>query len=180
MPGVDAVFERVSLEDGNLFAIRVPRASRNEFWAYVNAVEKKSKFFRVQLSPPAKPITRGYRSQMARHWGHCGDIAEQKTTEKRTYTKEMIDRSLRVMAVREHFPTQYDDVADVVEPIHMSQCTVEDANLIEHVKQRYCDEHEYWLTEYHELPDKKLIPYRSIGGRTYAEMQVYWKEHGAA
>lgn len=179
MPGVDGVFHRKSTGDGTIFAVEIPRSAHNAFWSYVAEVEKKTNgHFRLQIGPPARPITRGYRSQLSRHWGHAQDIAEQLTSGTRAYTKEMVDKALRTLAVREGLPTVYNEIDDTVEAIHSSAWTVEDANIVERVKQKWCDEHGLYLTEYRTLPDGTVEPYRSLAGRSYEDMAIYYRERG--
>jgi hypothetical protein len=190
---IDATFHVERSGDGSRFCLEIGRSIHNEFWAYVNAVGAKTNdHFRVRIDRPARSITRGYRSQMARWWGHCADIAEQLSAGRRHYTKEQVSESLKVRAVREHYPTEYNDITDQVEPQGLESCTAEDYEILERVKQRFSDEHNLWLTEYdEECPHigrpavgcllcggtGKLIepiPYHSIAGRSRREMEAYW------
>lgn len=179
MPGPDLVLHLHRTGDGRILAFDLSsQEARNAVWAYIkNVGPKHNDYFRVMFEEPAKPIKKGPRGQLNRHWGHCSDIAIQLTTEDRVYTKEMVDRALRNLAVREDLPTIYNEIDDSVEPIHSSAWTVEQANIVERVKQRFCDRVPLWLTEYDETdPKKPPIPYKSIQGRTRKEMEVYWRE----
>jgi hypothetical protein len=179
MAGIDMVFpiKKIS-EDGRVFGVEVNRGIHVEFWSYVNAISAKhAGYVRLQIGPPVRPIKRGPRGQMNRHFGHCQDIADQLSTAKRMYTKEEVDRALRNLAVREGIPTVYNEIDDTVEPIHMSACSVEHANIIEIVKQKFCDEHSLYLTEYDETVNPPE-PYRSLNGRTREEMKIYYQERG--
>ena len=124
----------------------------------------------VTVDTPRRPRTTGERSQNSRHWGHCSDIAEQLSKPERVYTKRDIDTALRRMAVRDGLPTQI-GVDGCEEPIGCERFTVEQADIVERVKQRFADEHELWLTEYDETV-KPPVAYRSVGGRSRAEMQA--------
>ncbi len=122
----------------------------------------------LAVSLPKRPRSTGERSQLNRHWGHCEDIADQLSTIKQSYTKRHIDSALRRMAVHEHLGT-FLNVDGAEEPIHFSEMSVEEADIVEKVKLRYCDQHELWLTEYDDTVDPP-VPYRSIGGRSREEM----------
>jgi len=181
MPGIDYVLPLKKLGDGRLLCFELQsQEARNVVWSYVERLGPKANFhFRVQVGQVVKPITRGYRSLMNRHWGHCSDIAQQLTDESKgiRYTKEMVDRALRTLAVREKdgLRTFYNEITDDVEPIHMSECSAKEANLIELVKQRFCGDR-FWLTEYIDPLHPEKGSYKSVGGRTFTEMEAYWRE----
>ncbi len=173
---IDETFHLRRTGDGTLFAIEIGSRIHNKFWSFINHVGSKTNdYFRIRIDRPAKAISRGPRSQMARHWGHCTDIADQLATETKRYTKEMVDRSLRILAVREGLPTFYNEITDEVEPKHISDCSAEEYEIIERVKQRLADEAKLWLTEYDETVDPP-VPYRSVAGRTRQEMIKLWGE----
>ena len=132
-------------------------------------------YITVSLSLPHKPRSTGERSQLNRHWGHCEDIAEQLSTAEQVYTKRDIDAGLRRMAVSAGLPTlQNFDGAE--EPIHFDDAMwIEQADIVERVKQRFADEHNLWLTEYDDTVSPP-VPYRSVGGRSRAEMAKYNEE----
>lgn len=118
-----------------------------------------------------RPRSTGPRSENSRHWGHCTDIAQQLTTDECRYTKRHIDAALRRMAVSEGLPT-FLNVDGVEEPIHTSEMTGRHMEIVERVKQRFADLHELWLTEYDDTVSPP-VPYRSVGGRTRAEMEIW-------
>ena len=130
---------------------------------------KNAGYLTVRLEAPRRPRTTGERSQNSRHWGHCDDIAEQLTTSQQRYTKEDVDAALRRMSVREGLPT-FIGVDGAEEPIHHSEMSVEQADVVERVKQRFADEHDLWLTEYDDSVSPP-VAYRSVGGRTRKEME---------
>jgi hypothetical protein len=174
--GLDGVFHVERQTAGNLVVV-IPGFMRQEVGEWFRRLsERTNGHARVRMDPPARPIKKGFRGQLPRHWGHCGDIAEQISTDDRRYTKEDVDGALRRMAVREGLRTVYNAIDDAVEAIHSSEWTVEDANIVEMVKQRFCDQHGLYLTEYHENPDGTLEPYKSVAGRTRDEMRRYWGE----
>jgi predicted amidohydrolase len=87
----------------------------------------------------------------------------------RTYTKRDIDSALRRMSVSEGLRT-FLNIDGAEEAIHCSDMTDVEADLVERVKQRFADEHGLWLTEYDETVNPP-VPYRSVGGRSRAEME---------
>jgi hypothetical protein len=174
---VDITLKLKRTGDGNLLAFEVNRAAHNELWQYVNEIGAKTNdFFALRIARPFKPKSTGPRSQLNRHWGHCEDVAEQLSTETKHYSKEMVDRALRNLAVKEHLPTHYNEIDDSVEPIGFSEMSVEDAMIVERVKQRMCDKASLYLTEYVDPEDPSKGTYKSVGGRTKKEMEVYWNE----
>ncbi len=135
--------------EGSVMQFEVPREAHNETWQYLNAVGKQTNdYFCLTVGKPRRTISKGYRSQLSRHWGHCEDIAEQLTTATRRYTKDRVDRALRNMAVREGLPTEYNDIDDTVEPKGLSGMSVEEYEILERVKQRFADSIPLWLSEY--------------------------------
>jgi hypothetical protein len=180
MAGIELTLQLKLSGDGDTLAFNVNKAAHNDVWEYLNTIGPKTNwYFNVRLSRPFKPKTTGPRSQLNRHWGQCEDIAEQLTTDTRRYTKEMVDWGLRVLAVKEGLPTKYNEVSDSVEPIGFSEMSVEDAMLVERVKQRMCDKAGMWLSEYIDTLNPGLGTYKSVGGRTKSEMEAYWKEINA-
>lgn len=132
--------------------------------------EKHAGHMTFALSLPRRPRSVGERSQNSRHWAHCQDIANQLGDSGHTYTKEDIDAALRRMSVREGLPT-FLNIDGAEEPIHCSEMSVEEASMVERVKQRFADEHNLWLTEYIDPENPKVGTYRSIGGQSYTEMR---------
>jgi hypothetical protein len=181
MAGIELTLKLKLSGDGNTLAFDINRGAHNELWEYLNTIGPKTNwYFNVRLARPFKPKTTGPHSQLNRHWGHCEDIAEQLSTEARRYTKDMVDWGLRVSAVKEGLPTKYNEVADAVEPIGFSEMSVEDAMVVERVKQKMCDETGMWLTEFVDPQDPKKGTYKSVGGRTNSEMEAYWREQRRA
>lgn len=149
----------------------VPAGSLPALAVMTEKAKDRGGYVTLAVSLPKRPKSTGERSQLNRHWGHCEDIADQLSTIKQSYTKRHIDAALRRMAVSEHLRT-FLNVDGAEEPIHFSEMCVEEANIVEYVKQRFCDQHDLWLTEYDDTVDPP-VPYRSIGGRTRAEMVTF-------
>jgi len=178
MPAVDYPFHVHRTGDGKVLVLELPNQEiRNAVWSLVErAEEKHGGFIRGMLDVPAKPIKTGPRGQLNRHYGHCQDIADQVGTDEHPVTKEMVDIFLRKQAVREGFPTVYNVLEDAVEPVHFNAAlSVDHANIVERVKQKWCDERELFLTEYDETVSPP-VPYKSIGGRDRKAMEAYWDE----
>jgi hypothetical protein len=55
-----------------------------------------------------------------------------------------------------------------VQPKHLSEASIEEADIVNKVITRFADEHGFWLTRL----DENKIPYHSIGGRSRAEMEA--------
>ncbi len=160
--------------EGSVMQFEVPREAHNETWQYLNAVGKQTNdYFCLTVGKPRRTISKGYRSQLSRHWGHCEDIAEQLTTATRRYTKDRVDRALRNMAVREGLPTEYNDIDDTVEPKGLSGMSVEEYEILERVKQRFADSIPLWLSEYddecHACGGKKRVPANMMEGTVVLE-----------
>lgn len=149
----------------------VPAGNLPALAVIAEKAKKRGGYITLSISLPKRPKSTGERSQLNRHWGHCEDIADQLSTIKRSYTKREIDDAIRRMAVSEHLPT-FLNIDGQEEPIHLSEMSMEEANVVERVKQRFCDENDLWLHEYDD-EEHPPVPYRSIGGRTRAEMAVY-------
>ncbi len=149
----------------------VPAGSLPALAVMVEKATKRGGYITLSISLPKRPKTTGERSQLNRHWGHCEDIADQLSTIKCSYTKREIDDAIRRMSVDEGLPT-FLNIDGKEEPIHLSEMSVEEANIVERVKQRFCDENELWLHEYDDTV-KPPVPYRCVGGRTRADMATY-------
>lgn len=202
MAGLDLTLHRRQTGDGSIVCFEVTREAFNDIWYFIKDVGKRTdENFRVRIDRPFRPRSTGYRSQNSRHWGHCDDIAVQLTVKgKHTYSKEEVDAALRRMSVIEGLPT-FLNIDGVEEPIHFSEMSVDQANAVERVKQRFCDTHNLWLTEYDDTcnlchgemvvrdlgtpgtrkcPEckgsgkaKAPVSYRSLHGRTRREMEEY-------
>lgn len=173
---LDITLHRNDIGDRGLLAFDVNALARAEVWSFVDTVgEKTNDYFRLRLDKPFRPRTTGYRSQNSRHWGHCDNIAKQISGEGQHYSKDDIDGALRRMAVSEGLRT-FLSIDGIEEPIHFSEMSIEEANIVERVKQRFCDEHNLYLTEYDETT-KPPMPYKSLDGRTRQEMEKYRKEN---
>ena len=124
----------------------------------------------VKLQLPFRPRSTGYRSQNSRFHGHCKDIADQCVDEagRLIYSQEEIKEYLKREAVKEGYPTKWSPLDEAVIPIGTSEASVEDMGVLIQVVNRCADEHSFWLTEY----DENNVPYKSLAGRTRAEMEV--------
>lgn len=125
----------------------------------------------VELSLPHRSRSTGPRSQNNRIWGHCEDIAEQlidPESGKQKYTREEVKDAMMRFAVAEGYPTKWSDLHGEVIPIPTREASVEEAQIVLEVIQRFADRHALWLTEY----DLDGVPYRSVGGRTREEMEA--------
>jgi hypothetical protein len=179
MPAIDLVLKLHRTGRGNLLVFDLStQEARNAVWDFANTAKAKhNDFLRVMIDAPAKKVKTGPRGQVNRHFGHCADIAEQLTSDEHPVTKEMVDEYLRVLAVREEFPTFYNILKETVEPIHFNaQLSVANANIVELVKRRFADKFPLWLHEYIDPDHPEKGSYKSIQGRSYEEMKVYWKK----
>lgn len=139
----------------------------------IEKAQEKQKRETIQLhweiSLPKRPRSKGPRSQNNRIWGNCQDIADQISNEEEEYTAEEIKAAMQRMSVEEGYPTKLSlDGREVPKPTRYA--TVEEANTLLNVIQRYADQYELYLTEYDEQG-----PYRSVGGRTREEMRRYYE-----
>ena len=178
---LDFTMERIPTHDGSEVHFKVSSSIHNEFWMYIKEVGAKSNnFFRVRIDPPFRPRRTGYRSGSARLHGHCKDLAEQLTDEAKgiRYTPEQVKEAMKRMASSEHGWTTYLALDGTEQPMSEADASVEQETFINRVLQRFADEHGLYLTEYDDTDPKHPIAYRSIGGRTRAEMAVYWQERG--
>jgi hypothetical protein len=103
-------------------------------------------------------------------------LAEQvlDEDEEPKYTKQQIHDAMLRMAVSEGYPT-YLDLNGAEMPLPDSQSSVEQLGLAQRVLQRYADIHGFWLHEYVAEGPHKGEVYRSIGGRSFEEMEKYEK-----
>lgn len=121
---------------------------------------------KFEISLPQRPRSKGPRSQNSRIHGNCQDIADQLGE----YTMEEVKDAMKRMAVGEGYPTKLSlDGKEIPKPTRNT--TVEEANLLLRVIQRFVDEHNLYLTEYDEEG-----PYRSVGGRTREEMRRFYEQ----
>lgn len=149
------------------------------FEAAINVLLEQSKqkcagYLNIRLDLPHRPRTTGPRSQNNRLYGHCEDLAEQVLDEngEPRFAKEQIRDAMLRMAVPEGYPT-YLDLNGVESPLPDSQASVEQMNVVTRVLQRFADIHNFWLHEYVAEGPHKGEVYRSIGGRSYEEIQRY-------
>jgi hypothetical protein len=178
MMGIDIFNARlVRTGDGRQLVFERPKESHNEVWDFLNTTGKRTNdFFRLRIDRPFRPRKTGPRSASNRVHGHCADLAEQLTDEARgvRYTAEQVKAAMKRMAVAEGWPT-YLDLDGTEQPMSEADASVEQETVLNRVIQRFADQHGFWLTEYHEEEGKSPVPYKSIGGRTKAEMDLHWK-----
>jgi hypothetical protein len=138
------------------------------------AAKKTAGYLYLRLDLPRRPRTTGPRSQNNRFYGHCEDLAEQVLDEggEPKYDKGQIHDAMLRMSVPEGYPT-YLDLNGVETPLPSAQATVEQMNVVTKTLQRYADIHSFWLHEYAADGPHKGEVYRSIGGRSFEEMQKY-------
>ena len=75
---IDFTLHRKQTGDGSQIAFEVSPAIHNELWQFVKEIgAKHNEHYRVRIDPPFQPRTTGPRSQQTRFEGHCEDIAEQ-------------------------------------------------------------------------------------------------------
>lgn len=158
----------------NKVGAQYPQEFEPQIQHLIEKAQEKQKRDNVQLhweiSLPKRPRSKGPRSQNNRIWGNCQDIADQLSGEEIEYTAEEIKAAMQRMAVDEGYPTKLSlDGKEVPKPTRYS--TVEEANLLLKVIQRFADQHDLFITEYDEQG-----PYRSVGGRTREEMRSYYEQ----
>ena len=179
---VDFTLHRKQTGDGSQIAFEVSGAIHNDLWAYIVEVgAKTNEHFRVRIDRPFRPRRTGYRSGSARLHGHCADLAEQLTDEKKgiIYTPDQVKQAMKRMAASEGgWPTTLDVLDGTEQPMSEADASMEQEVFINRVLQRYADIHGFWLTEYDDTDPKNPVAYRSVGGRTRKEMETYWKERG--
>jgi hypothetical protein len=129
------------------------------------AYRRNGGYLRVELRFPKKPASRGKGGQINHIWGHCQDIADQLVE----YSKKEVEEAMKRMAVEEGFPTHM-TLDGIEEPDSVGSIGSDDAATLIAVIHRFSDMHHLWLTERDE---QSGVIYRSIGGRTPAEMQEY-------
>ncbi len=145
------------------FSIPVEREAE-----YRELLSKSPNLLDVELSPPRKARSTGYRSQNSHSHGHYEDIAEQLSNDKIEYSPEQIGRALKLMAMKDgHWPPEHDAEGNpIVNPITKTlepqseavASSAEAASLIEFVH-AWADLNGLWLTEYIEG-----VPKRVYGG----------------
>lgn len=169
---IPAAYVFTKPEKPNHIGFRYPR----EFAASVNELLlkmkiRKSEQLRIEISLVRRPRSTGKMSQNNHVWGHCQNIADQLVDRLGNfrYTAREIEQAMLRMAVSEGYPTKM-SIDGHEEPVSFSQATVEQAKLLIDVIHRFSDEHELWVIEVDPETKKE---YRSIGGRTYKEMQEY-------
>lgn len=116
---LDFTFHRKQTGDGSQIAFEVSGAIHNELWSYIVEVGAKTNdHFRVRIDRPFRPRRTGYRSGSARLHGHCADLAEQLTDEKKgiIYTPEKVKDAMKRMAASEGGWPTYLDILDGARP----------------------------------------------------------------
>ena len=135
---------------------------------------KDKRLYSVVVTVYRRPRSTGPNSQNSRLYGHCSDLAEQlvdSLTGRPSYTTDEVKSAMMRMAVAEGYPTHLSvDGAEV--PLPTRHSSVKQLSVILEVIQRFADEHNFYLTEVDKATRR---PYRSIGGRTLKEMEV-WDE----
>ena len=123
----------------------------------------------VKLGYPRKPISKGERGQMNRIHGQCHDIAIQLSVGGKEYTTDDVKEAMKRMSVGIGYRTEMNDIDGVEQPISLADATMEEAGFVTTTINRFADAHNLWLTEYDESTNPPT-PYRSLHGRTRAEM----------
>lgn len=132
------------------------------------AHEKHGGFLTIRLELPRRPRTTGKHSQNNFAHGASADIALQLSTPEREYGTTDVYEAMKRLAVKEGYPTVYEELDDSVQPKHLADATMEEAAIVCRVMTKFADEHGFWLTRY----DKQGIAYRSLGGRSRKEMEA--------
>jgi len=124
----------------------------------------------LTIGLPFRPRTTGPRSQNNGLWGWCDCLALQLSSRGKQYTREQVKAAMCRMAVGElSYPTVIGaDGAEEPKPTEFA--SVEEMNLVLRTIQMYADQNNFWLIEY----DNRGKPYKSVGGRSPAEMEKYW------
>lgn len=170
MPGLDLTLHvRPTKNPSNPIEVEAGTAGEAvvNFLNYVG--EKTNWHFRIRIDRPFRPRTTGPRSQSARFRGHCEDLAQQIPGE---YTAKQIADAMKRMAVADGYRTRL-SIDGTEEPVSEAELSMEEESLLLKVQQRYADVHGFWLTEYKDTEHPEQGTYRSVGGRSYAEMQEY-------
>lgn len=128
----------------------------------------------VTITSPTKPRSTGYRSQNSRIHGHCADIAAQ-AGKAEFKDPEQIKLLMKYLAIDRGYP--HSEYRGKIIPKKSSECNTLEANILLETIQQFADENNFYLTEYTKKQgNKDAIPYKSIGGRTLAEMQKFYPE----
>lgn len=202
---LDYTLPLVRTGDGSLCMFEISRSIHNDWWSYINEIgEKTNDHFRIRVDHPFRPRTTGPRSQSARFRGHCEDLSEQIVNERgeRIYMPKQIAEAMKRMSVEHGYPTHM-TLDGVEEADSEASLSIEQEAILLRTQQTYADSHDLWLTEYSE--DKCMTcagtgfartdlgvaiecgdckakgtittTYRSVHGRTKAEMDHWWKDH---
>jgi len=141
---------------------------------YEQAMKKTNGYITWRATMPHRPRSTGPRSQNSRVWGHSEDLAEQVVGKDGlpAYTKRQIHDAMLRMSVPEGYPTCL-DINGAETPLPDEQTSVEQLDIVLKVQQRYADIHNFWLHEYVAEGPHKGEVYKSVGGRTYEEMERY-------
>jgi hypothetical protein len=194
---IDFTMHRITTHDGTRICFEVNGSVHNELWQFVKEIgAKHNEHYRVRIDPPFQPRTTGPRSQQTRFEGHCEDIAEQLGI-----PKSRVREALKRMAVtQDGYPARM-GMDGVMEPESTSAVSKQEMAALIRRQAAYADMNNLWLTEYAEekcpfcggtgivsftdtegeeneskcadCHGKKirLVPYRSLHGRTREEMR---------
>ena len=178
---LDYSLHRKQTGDGSVICFEVSSSIHNDVWSYIKEVGAKTNdHFRVRIDRPFRPRRTGYRSGSARLHGHCADLAEQLTDESKgiRYSADQVKQAMKRMAASERGWPTYLDIDGTEQPMSEADASIEQETFINRVLQRFADVHGFFLTEYDDTDPENPIAYRSIGGRTRAEMAIYYQERG--
>jgi hypothetical protein len=177
---IDCTMKRLRTGSPSVISFEIPKEWRPVYKQMLEIVEPKvNGFYRVQINPPFVPRTTHKHGQEPRFRGHCKDLADQIVDEKTglpAYTpKEIADAMLRMAAGEELIPTKMGPDGQEV-PVHTDSLSKGEMDKLLKLQQRFADEHGYWLTEY--VAEGSEETYKSIGGRSFDEMKIFWEERG--
>ncbi len=153
-----------------------PSAIEDAVDTLIDKVTKRTRgrcYLTLTLAEPHRPRSTGRRSQNNRFYGHCEDIAEQVYPDLPPIIgKQRVHDGMLRMSVSEGYPT-YLDLNGVEIPLPSAEASIEQMNVVTKTLQRFADIHNFWLHEYVKKGPHKGEVYKSIGGRSYEEMQRY-------
>ena len=119
----------------------------------------------LRLTSPFKPKSNGFRSQNSRIHGHCADISKQCV--EPLLSPEQWKLFFKAEAIEDGYPCV--EFRGLKVPASLAEASTEQASMVINRINLFADERNYWLTEY----DEKGQPYKSVGGRSRKEMEVY-------
>ena len=132
----------------------------------------KGSWQKISITPPEKPRTTGKRSQESHVRGHCESISQQAKNHRWTPDQVLIVmKGLTALSDRPYpKPEIYRDI-----PVYASNAdltSIEENSLIETIHE-FADQNGMWLIEL----DERERPYKSLGGRTLAEMMTNYPDY---